>query len=576
MVAPGLTVERRGRALVLHLASGSANPLDARLRAALISAVHGAECDRIVLVGAGASFSSVVPMVADGALPSLADLCAAIEAAPVPVIAALHGLVIGPGAEVALAARARIAAPGTRIAFPEVALGLCPEGGTSLRLPRLIGAEAAIELLLSGKALAADRALKLGLIDAEAEDPVTAALTARLAADPRTHAAGESLAAVARARRAKGAASPAAARILSCIEAAVLLPPEAHRAFEAVAREDLEASPESRALRAIVDAERRAATLPPAVARHHPQAAETIVLHGAAPALVTLARLALSCGMTVHWDHPSDAARLASLAALDQAEAAEQRAGRLTAEARAGHRARLVDGSDPGLSAVVEIHSGPPALGLLRVDAGQAHLVLDGAEGEMGLALAPSLRTCELAVLAEEAPEAMALAFATLRRIGLPPVLVGRRPILGQRLVAAGDTALAQLARSGVPQRLLSEALEAFGARLPLGLPEAEGDLRQIPAGEIVNRWLGALANEALRLLDQGIARRPSDVDHLLVAGYRFPRWRGGPMHLADARGLLVLRADLRLWAREHPVWSPAPLIDRLIQDGLRLSVLDG
>lgn len=576
MVAPGLTVERRGRALVLHLASGPANPLDAALRAALIAAVATPDCDRIVLAGAGATFSSAVPLAPDGALPTLAELCAAIEAAPVPVVAALHGLAVGPGAELALAAEARIAAPTTRIAFPDVVLGLCPEGGTTLRLPRLIGAEAAIDLLLSGKALAADRALALGLIDAVAEDPVAEALTARLADDPRIHPAAETLAAVATARRARGAASPAAARILSCIEAAALLPPEAHRAFEAVAREDLEASPESRALRAVVEAERRAATLPPSVARYRPQAAGTIVLHGAAPALVTLARLALDRGMTVHWDHPSDAERQSSLAALDQAEAGEQRAGRLTAEARTARRARLIDGSDPGAAPAVQIHSGPPAPGLLRGDAGQVHLVLDGAEGEMGLSLAPSLRACELAVLAEETPEAMALAHATLRRIGLPPVLVGRRPILGQRLVAAGETALAQLARSGVAQRLLSEALEAFGARLPVGLPEPESDLRPMPADEIVNRWVGALANEALRLLDQGIARRPSDVDHLLVSGHQFPRWRGGPMHLADERGLLVLRHDLRLWGREHPVWSPAPLLDRLIQDGFRLSVLNG
>lgn len=576
MVAPGLTVEWRGRVLVLHLASGPANPPDAALRAALIAAVETPNCDRIVLVGAGATFFSAVPMAADGAMPTLAELCAAIEAAPVPVVAVVHGLVMGPGAEVALATRARIAARAARIAFPEVALGLCSQGGTTLRLPQLIGAEAAIDLLLSGKALAAEQALKLGLFDALAEDPLAEALTARLPDDPRIPSAAETLAAVATARRAKVTPGPAAARILSCIEAAALLPPEAHRAFETVAREDLEASPESRALRAIVEAERRAATLPPAVARYRPQPAGTIVLRGAAPALVTLARLALDCGMTVHWDHPSDAARQSSLAALDQAEAGEQRAGRLTAEARKARRVRLMDGPDPGTAGVVQIHSGPPAPGLLRVEGGQVHLVLDGAEGEMGLSLVPSLRACELAVLAEESPEALALALATLRRIGLPPVLVGRRPILGQRLVAAGETALAQLARSGVPQRLLAEALEAFGARLPPGLPEPESDLRPMPADEIVNRWVGALANEALRLLDQGIARRPSDVDHLLVSGHRFPRWRGGPMHLADQRGLLVLRHDLRRWAREHPVWSPAALLDRLIQDGFRLTVLNG
>jgi 3-hydroxyacyl-CoA dehydrogenase len=88
----------------------------------------------------------------------------------------------------------------------------------------------------------------------------------------------------------------------------------------------------------------------------------------------------------------------------------------------------------------------------------------------------------------------------------------------------------------------------------------------------ILFRWLGALANEGLRLLDQGIARHPSDIDLVLVQGHGFPRWRGGPMHLAERRGLMALRADLRGWADENPLWSPAPLLDRMIRDGQRLS----
>jgi 3-hydroxyacyl-CoA dehydrogenase len=54
-----------------------------------------------------------------------------------------------------------------------------------------------------------------------------------------------------------------------------------------------------------------------------------------------------------------------------------------------------------------------------------------------------------------------------------------------------------------------------------------------------------------------------------------FPRWRGGPMYQADLRGLMVLRADLRAWGAEAALWSPAPLIDRLIRDGQTLAALD-
>jgi 3-hydroxyacyl-CoA dehydrogenase len=97
-----------------------------------------------------------------------------------------------------------------------------------------------------------------------------------------------------------------------------------------------------------------------------------------------------------------------------------------------------------------------------------------------------------------------------------------------------------------------------------------------MPAREIVHRWTGAMAAEGGRLLGMGIARRPCDIDRILVAGHGYPRWRGGPMFQADLRGLMVLRADLRRWGAEDPVWSPPPLFDRLLAEGRRLPDLDG
>jgi 3-hydroxyacyl-CoA dehydrogenase len=160
--------------------------------------------------------------------------------------------------------------------------------------------------------------------------------------------------------------------------------------------------------------------------------------------------------------------------------------------------------------------------------------------------------------------------------MGLAPVLVGHRPVIGARMADAGRTALAWMVGRGVPRRMIAAALEDFGVRLPDPVSiEVPTILRAMPAGEILGRWLSALANEGARLLDEGIARRPSDIDHLMVAGYHFPRRRGGPMHQADRRGLMVLRRDLRAWGAEAALWSPAPLIDRLIRDGQSLAVLD-
>ncbi len=177
MVAEGLTVEDRDETRVLTFASPPSNSLTPALRAALIAACEDLpeHVRRIVLTASGATFSSGLPLEPDLSQPTLAQLCHAIETASVPVIAALHGLVLGPGAELAMAARARVAAPGTRIAFPEIALGLCPEGGTSRRLASRIGTAAALRLMLSGRAVATDEALTLGLVDAVEGDPVGAA-----------------------------------------------------------------------------------------------------------------------------------------------------------------------------------------------------------------------------------------------------------------------------------------------------------------------------------------------------------------------------------------------------------------
>jgi 3-hydroxyacyl-CoA dehydrogenase len=176
----------------------------------------------------------------------------------------------------------------------------------------------------------------------------------------------------------------------------------------------------------------------------------------------------------------------------------------------------------------------------------------------------------------ETHPLSRATALAGLRRIGFAPVIVGHRPVVGARMADAGRTAIAWMIARGVPRRLVTSALEGFGLSLPEPVSvEAPAVLRAMPGTEVLNRWLSALANEGARLLEEGQALRPSDIDFLMVAGLGFPRWQGGPMHQADRRGLMVMRADLRAWGAEAALWSPAPLVDRLIRDGRTFDALD-
>ncbi len=92
-------------------------------------------------------------------------LFARLEGSSVPVIVALHGTVLGGGLELALACHYRLAAPGTRLGFPEVTLGIIPGAGGTQRMPRLIGVEKTLELIINAKPIEAAEALELGILD---------------------------------------------------------------------------------------------------------------------------------------------------------------------------------------------------------------------------------------------------------------------------------------------------------------------------------------------------------------------------------------------------------------------------
>jgi 3-hydroxyacyl-CoA dehydrogenase/enoyl-CoA hydratase/3-hydroxybutyryl-CoA epimerase len=107
-----------------------------------------------------------------------------LEACRVPVVAAIHGTCLGGGTELALACRYRVASddPKTSIGLPEVMLGLVPGAGGTQRLPRLVGLATALDLILTGRALRAPRALKAGLVDEVCPAPILTAVARRAAA----------------------------------------------------------------------------------------------------------------------------------------------------------------------------------------------------------------------------------------------------------------------------------------------------------------------------------------------------------------------------------------------------------
>jgi len=94
-----------------------------------------------------------------------------------------------------------------------------------------------------------------------------------------------------------------------------------------------------------------------------------------------------------------------------------------------------------------------------------------------------------------------------------------------------------------------------------------------IAADEIVDRLLFALINEGMRILDEGIAQRPGDIDVVYAYGYGFPAWRGGPMHYADEIGLARVLKRINEFAERFGAenWTPAPLLEKLVAENTTL-----
>ena len=157
---------------VVTLNSPPVNALSAKLRGgvhqALTQAIADDQTAAIVLICAGRTFIAGADISEFGKPimgPTIRELEELIEGAPKPVVVAIHGTALGGGLEVALAGHYRVAASTAKAGLPEVNIGLLPGAGGTQRLPRIVGVETALELLTSGRHVAAAEALRIGLFD---------------------------------------------------------------------------------------------------------------------------------------------------------------------------------------------------------------------------------------------------------------------------------------------------------------------------------------------------------------------------------------------------------------------------
>ncbi|UWQ45230.1 FAD-dependent oxidoreductase [Leisingera aquaemixtae] len=665
----------------------------AGLRDGLRAALNNPQTSAVVIFCAGRSFVSGADIREFGQRPQapfLPDLISEIEAAPVPVIAAMHGNALGGGLEVALGAHYRVAVKGTRFGLPEVSLGLLPGAGGTQRLPRLIPAADAARLITGGKPVDTHAALSLGLIDrigssndacaegvAFARELIAAGKEPRRAGSlPCNRLEPAELEAITAetAKAARGATAPLAC--LEAVKAAMTLPFGEGLKKERALFQDLVASDESKALIHAFFAERQVGKLPEAESVE-PRAIRRVGVVGGGTMGAGIAVSALLSGLDVTLAERDEAAAAKAAAsvgqmlcnAVDRGKlAGTQREAILAASFRTTTCFEDFAPADLVIEAVFESMDvkkdvftrldqvcRPGAIlasNTSYLDLNAIAAMTSRPQDVIGLHFfspAHVMRLLEVVVGAETAPDAVASGFALAKRLkkvavraGVCDGFIGNRilshyskAVYGMVLAGASpyavDRALTgfglamgpfavgdlagldigwanrkRLARYRDPRELYPEfadrlcELGRFGRKSGRGFyiyedgagrarpdPEVEEIIaaeraakgitpRSIGEKDIISRYMAAMVNEAARVVGDGIALRPLDVDVTLLNGYGFPRWRGGPMHFADTIGLDRILQDICRFHEEDPFfWQPAPLLERLAAEGRTFASLN-
>lgn len=452
--------------------------------------------------------------------PSFFDVMAAVGGSDKPIVAAIHGTALGGGLELALACHYRVATASTMVGLPEVALGLLPGAGGTQRLPRIVGAAKALEMIALGKPIKADEALQLGILDlvvgdAELDDAAFAFLLDKIAttaALPRvqdlrerteTDRARPEIFSAFRERHAeafRGFKAPE--HIIRAIEAAVAMPFAEGMKRETELFGELMASAESAAQRYLFFAERAIAKIPDLGADIPTLDIATMAILDDAPASIAVVGLLERAGLIKHTSPET-----ADIIVLG----GEASAGLLN---RARNRPLVVCGdpaADPDRFPVPERTIVVHPIGRKLVEIGR------------GKATArPIVKTM------------LQLA----RRNGRLAVQVGAgNGLIVARLTEVLRQSVVRAVAHGWAQDEIDAALVDYGFRSsPFG---GEGFPPSAGRGDtgLVAELLGPVAEEGTRLVASSEVLRESDIDVALVHGLGWPAYRGGPMHFAGEQG---------------------------------------
>ena len=356
-----VSLEMRGDVALVTIANPPVNALSHHVREGLVrrlnEAVEGG-AKAAVIAGSNGQFIAGADIREFGLPlqePGLPEVCAHIEAASIPVVAAIEGNTLGGGLEVALGCHYRVASPGAKLGLPEVNLGLLPGAGGTQRLPRLLDdVTQSVTMVSGGRPIGAEKAREIGLVDAVADDAIEGALShaakvagedpaarrlsrRKLKADRDTEVAFEAAEAQVR-RQAKGADAPL--RALESVRNAYSLSFDEGMAEERRIFSELVSSEQSAALRHIFFAERQAAKAPDGV-NGTPRKVEKVGVIGAGTMGGGIAMTYAQAGLSVTVLEMSDEALDRGFSTMEKNWSRGIRSGRITQEGVAENMGRL-------------------------------------------------------------------------------------------------------------------------------------------------------------------------------------------------------------------------------------------
>lgn len=606
------------------------------------------------------------------------------EQLPIPVIAAMHGTVMGGGLEIALACHYRIASRGTRFAFPEVTLGIIPGAGGTQRMPRLIGIESTLDMVVNAAPLQEEEAKDRGFIDVIAEDNLQQAAnayarklinegmptrpTAAMKVEPVAESIVEKFQQLAKKKYPHRVAALTA---IDVIEKSAKLEFSEGLNYETEQVNKAKMTQECKGSIHAFFAERATAKIPEISSSVKAREVKKVVIIGAGTMGAGIAMCFANAGIPSILVDINEQSLQRGLENIDATYEIRVKRGRMSAEKKADAMA-LIDGdtsmdrvadADLVIEAVFEdmnlkqsifksldektlpgtiLATNTSTLDINKIAEATSH-----PENVIGLHFfspANVMPLLEVVRTDSTSPETIRTAMELAKKIRKTPVLAKVcYGFIGNRMMEGYAREAEFMALEGATPRKIDNTLQGFGmamgilavfdmAGVDVGVNVHKANAEQFPpdpayyqasqamydAGrmgqkngkgfyqykpgdrnryddeealrllkergeklgiqqrddhteqEILERCLFPLINEAIQILDEGVALRASDIDVVWTSGYGFPRFRGGPLYYADTIGLKTVYDGILTYQKKFGSvhWRPAPLLKKLVIEG--------